>query len=478
MLRFFSNIIRSIANETVDKALERMARDSYTENLFEMIPASKKMGPIQLMETMMRASQGKPPGRPLGSHMRFSPWEKLLFNPVHLHRFPTPESETIRTEVTIGKRAKKPLKISIPIMIAAMSYGGALSKNAKIALARAASRMGTATNTGEAGLLEEERDAAKLLIGQYNRGGWLNTPEKYMRLDAIEIQLGQGAQGSSPQRTQARDIGKEYREVYGLAEGEDAVIHSRLPGVDTKEQFVQLVQKLRDETGVPVGLKIAATHHLEKELQIALEAGVDFVTLDGAEGGTHAAAPILEDDIGLPTIYAVSRGARYLRSKGADKDVSLIATGGLVTPGDALKAMALGADAVYMGTSVVMALVGDQAAKSLPFEPPTSLVVYNAKMTDKLDVDRGAEYVANFLTAAVKEMELVCYSLGRNSVSELSLSDLCCFDPFLARAVGVELGFVAPEEQKNYYRGFGDVFEGIPAAAEQAESLDEGRIIH
>lgn len=453
MFNWFSNLVRRIANEAVDKAIERMARDQYTENMFEMIPVAKKVGPIQLMEIVMRTKNGRPPGRPLGSHMRFSPWEKLLFNPVHLFRFPTPDSEPIETSVTIGPRAEKPLHIRIPIMIAAMSFGGALSKNAKIALAKAASRVGTATNTGEAGLLEEEREAASLLIGQYNRGGWLNDREKYSRLDAIEIQLGQGAQGSSPQRTHAGNIGPEFREVFGIPEGEDAVIHSRLPGVDTKEQFIRLVRRLKRETGVPVGLKIAATHHLERELRIALEADVDFVTVDGAEGGTHAAAPTLEDDLGLPTIYAVSRAARYLAAKGASGKVSLIATGGLLTPGDCLKAMALGADAVYIGTAAVMALVGDQIAKTSPFEPPTSLVVYNAKMTDQLEVDRGADQVVNFLNAAVKEMQLIAYSLGRSRLADIDRSDLCALDPFLAKALGVELGFVAPEEQNAYFQG-------------------------
>lgn len=454
MFKFLSNITRSIVNEVVDKAIERIARDQYTENMFEMLPVAKKVNPIHMMENIMRASQGQPPGRPLGSHMRFSPWEKLLFNPVHLFRFPTPEHETISTSVTIGKRARKPLIISIPVMIAAMSFGGALSKSAKIALAKGASKIGTATNTGEAGLMEEEREAASLLIGQYNRGGWLNTPEKYNRLDAIEIQLGQGAQGSTPQRTAANNIGKEFREVFGIPEGEDAVIHSRLPGVDTKEQFIELVRRLKEETGVPVGLKFAATHHLEKELQIALEAGVDFVTVDGAEGGTHAAAPILEDDLGLPTLYAVSRASAFLERKGASKDVSLLATGGLVSPGDYLKAMALGADAVYVGTIAVISMVGDQMTKALPFEPPTDLVVYNAKMTDKLDVERGVTNLYNFLKASVREMELICYTTGKTSLSDISKSDLCTLDPFLSRATGIDLGFVSPEEQGSYFDGF------------------------
>ncbi|WP_010278046.1 FMN-binding glutamate synthase family protein [Paenibacillus senegalensis] len=478
MYKWMSNIIRSIVNETVDKAIERVARDQYTENLFEMIPSSKKVGPIQLAEIMMRSKSGLPPARPLGSHMRFSPWEKLLFNPVHLFRFPTPEDVRINTSVTIGRNARKPLSLSIPIMIAAMSFGGALSKTAKIALAQAATRAGTATNTGEAGLLEEEREAASLLIGQYNRGGWLNTPDKYKRLDAIEIQLGQGAQGSSPQRTSAKNIGAEFREVYGLAEGDDALIHSRLPGVDTKEQFAALVRELKEETGVPVGLKLAATHFLEKELQIALEAGVDFLTIDGAEGGTHAAAPILEDDVGLPTLFATARAAKYLAQKGAREEVSLIATGGLITSGDCLKAMALGADAVYMGTAAIMALVSDQMTKSLPFEPPTSLVVYNAKMTDQLDPDKGALSLANFLNATVREMELVCYSLGRTSVSEVAKSDLCTLDPFISRAIGVDLGYISPEEQEKYFAELSPLGGGMPSINPSPAGPDSGKDQH
>jgi glutamate synthase domain-containing protein 2 len=454
MFKFISNITRSIVNETVDKAIERMSRDQYTENMFEMMPIAKKVNPINMMENIMRASHGQPPGRPLGTHMRFSPWEKMLFSPVHLFRFPTPENVGISTSVTIGKNARKPLTLSIPIMIAAMSYGGALSKSAKISLAKGASKIGTATNTGEAGLMEEEREAASLLIGQYNRGGWLNTPEKYKRLDAIEIQLGQGAQGSTPQRTAAKNIGKEYREVFGIPEGEGALIHSRLPGVDTKEQFIDLVRRLKDETGVPVGLKFAATHHLEKELQIALEAGVDFVTVDGAEGGTHAAAPILEDDLGLPTLFAISRASKFLAKKGATKDVSLIATGGLVKPGDYLKAMALGADAIYIGTVAVISMVGDQMTKALPFEPPTDLVVYEAKMTDKLDVERSVTNLFNFLNASVREMELICYSTGKTSLSDISKSDLCTLDPFLSRAIGIDLGYVSHEEQEEFFDGF------------------------
>ncbi|MBY6270881.1 MAG: FMN-binding glutamate synthase family protein [Bacillaceae bacterium] len=466
MRRFIENLLRSAINETVDKAITRAIRDQYGENLFEMLPSGAKTGPINLMEIAMRAHHGVPVPRPLGSPLNFSPWEKILFSPVHLFRFPVPEQVGIDTSVTIGPAAKKPLTVSIPILIAGMSFGGALSKRAKIALARAAALAGTATNTGEAGLLREEREAAGLLIGQYNRGGWLNTPEKYRRLDAIEIQLGQGAQGSAPQRTSAKRIGEDFRKVFGLREGEDAVIHSRLPGVDTKEAFIGLVRRLKDETGVPVGLKIAATHHLEKELQIALEAEVDFVTIDGAEGGTHGGAPILQDDVGLPTLYGIARAAEFLAKKGGTGKVSLLAAGGLVTPGRMLKAIALGADAVYIGTAAIMAMIGDQIVETLPFEPPTSLVVYDGKMTDQLDVEKSAKNLFRFLNACVMEMEAVAVTLGKTSLADIAKSDLCTLDPFIAKAAGIPLGMVAPERQDDFFEGTDYLFPAPRAERE------------
>jgi len=451
ILGILARILRGAINEVADDAIRTMIRDQYTENLYEMVPVIKKVSPVELLETAMRSARGTPLSRPLGSHIRFSPWEKLLFNPVHLFRFPTPDDVGINTSVRIGPKARRPLNISIPIMITGMSFGGALSKSAKIALARAATLAGTATNTGEAGLLEEEREAAHLLIGQYNRGGWLNSRDKYTRLDAVEIQLGQGAQGSSPQRTSAKNIGREFREVFELAEGQDAIIHSRLDGVNTKDDFIRLVKRLKEETGVPVGLKIAATHFLEKELQIALEADCDFVTVDGAEGGTHGGAPTLQDDVGLPTIYAVSRAARFLAEKGAVGEVSLIAAGGLITPGQMLKAMALGADAVYIGTAAVMAMLGDQITRAVPFEPPTDLVVYTGKMTDHLDIDRSVQNLFYYLNACVREMELVAATVGKVSLGDIDKNDLVALDPFMAKALNVELGFVSPDNQDAFF---------------------------
>src|SRR5690606_7277478 len=235
-----SRLGRSLMDGMVDSMMQRMLTEPYPENVFAMVPILNKVHVMNVVETGMRAAQGKPLSRPLGSPIVLSDWNKILINPVHLCRMPTPDDVTIDTSVVIGPRARRPLKLDIPILITGMSYGGALSLEVKLALARGASMAGTAANTGEAPLLPEERQEARWLIGQYNRGGWLNEDDDLAQLDAIEIQLGQGAQAAAPQTTPEWMIGPDYREAYRLRPGQDARIRTRLPGVDSPRDFIRL----------------------------------------------------------------------------------------------------------------------------------------------------------------------------------------------------------------------------------------------
>lgn len=450
--QWISRLMGGAMDEGFDNMMFKTARDKYTDNMLMMMSIMKKMGPINGMELLMRACQGETLERPLGSHLHLSPWESILLNPVHLFRFPVEDTQPIDTTVVIGPRAKKPLQLDIPIFITGMSYGTALSKEAKIALARAASVMGTATNTGEAGLLKDEREAATKLIGQYNRGGYLNNPDKYKQVNAIEIQLGQGAQGAAPQTTKAKFVDNEMRQVFELREGEDSVLHSRVPGINSIEDFKSTVKRLKSETEVPVGVKMAASHFLEQELAIAVDAGVDFVTVDGSEGGTHGASPTLEDDLGLPSIYAIARARRFLQDHDLRGRLSLLAGGGLITPGQFLKALALGADAVYIGTAAVMALVAQQMTKVEPAEPPTQLILHTGKSKRLFDIDLGTTSLTNFLRLVVEEMTATMYAMGKRSVNQLDESDLCCLDPWLARALGVPYAGVGPQDQTAFYQ--------------------------
>ncbi|KKM08666.1 glutamate synthase [Clostridiales bacterium PH28_bin88] len=453
---------KGLTNEAADDFMTKLMKDKYTDNLTVILSALQKMTLLNTLELKMRASQGEVIERPLGTHLRLSPWEKLLLNPVQLYRFPTPDSTAIDMGVTIGPLAPRPVHLDIPILIAGMSFGSALTRQAKVALARAATIMGTATNSGEGGLLPEERQAATRFIGQYNRGGFMNTPDRYGQLDALEIPLGWGARGAAPRRTPAGFIGEDMRKVYGLEEGQDAVLHSRVPGIDSAQDFIHTVHTLKEETKVPVGVKLAASHFLERDLDVALAAGVDFISLDGAEGGSHGGEPTLADDLGLPTAFAIPRAHRYLMSRGKRDDLSLLAGGGLITPGHFLKALALGADAVYTGTAALIALVGAQLMKVAPWEPPTQLVLYNGKLVDRFDEEEGVQSLVNFLKVSVKEMEAALYALGKTAVTRLEPDDLCCLDPLLARTLGVAYAGVAPEEQDRF-------FHDLPLAQSTAE---------
>ena len=455
-------VTNKVLDVLVDHYVGRMMQEPYSENLYSFVTVMQKLRPGHIFEACMRAETGKPIPRPLGSPLILSPWEKLLLNPVHMFKLPTQDGVEIQTGVTIGPRAKRPLNLEIPILITGMSYGGALSIHAKIALARGATMAGTATNSGEMSLIDEERREAKYFIGQYNRGGWMNTHEQLRQLDAIEIQLGQGAQAAAPMATASHQIGEDFRLAANLAPGEDSVIHSRLPGVNSTEDIITLVKNLREQYGVPVGIKIAATHYMEEELDVAIEAGADYFVVDGAEAGTHGGPTTLQDDVGLPTLFALARTVQHLERRRAKKDMSVIAAGGLTTPGHFLKAMALGADAVYIGSIAIVAMMQTQMMKALPGEPPTQVPLYLGKFKEHLDVEEAAEHLAKFLKSCVDEMRLVAYAMGKTDLLQLSRNDLVTVDRELAEVLEIDYaGYPRRTQARRTNRSFGESGQAV-----------------
>ncbi|MDI3299343.1 MAG: FMN-binding glutamate synthase family protein [Bacillota bacterium] len=427
-------------NTLVDSKMKRIMKEPYTDSLINTVTTLQKVNARILVETLMRAKQGKPVGRPFGSVLQMSPWEHILLSPTYLTRVPPKYGTPIDLRVTIGPRAKKPLQIEIPVMVTGMSFGGALSVRAKVALARAASRAGTATNTGEA-FLPEEREAADKLIVQYIRGTWPASSQyrwdQLEQADAIEIQVGQGAQAGVAQTTPAKKIHERMREAYGLDPGQDALIESQLEGVKGAQDLERLVRKLKERFPVPIGYKFGATQWMERELEIAIRAGVDYIVVDGAEAGTHAAPPTLADDTGLPTFHALVRTVDYLERRGVREDVSVIAAGGLRTPGEFLKALALGADAVYIGTIAVLAMLADEMAKTAPGEPATQLVLQTGSRRRDLDVEQAAQNLYNFFKAVEQEMRQGIAAVGKTRVADLKREDLVALDESIAAFAGI-----------------------------------------
>lgn len=418
--------------------------DPFDKNLWELATSIQRLNPNTLIETELRSQARDFIERPIGGPRRFNFLQKIMFNIAQLETLPTPREKNIDTSVVIGPLAQKPLKLKIPILIAGMSYGLALTEAYKIAFAKASSIAGTAANTGLGPWLDSERKAAKRLILQYPRAGWNKKEEYFKQCDAIEIQFGQGANAGVGKTLKDEKINSKLRKRFGLKKGQDAVIHNRIEGVSSPEDLKSLITYLKNVTGgVPVGVKMGAGKYIEEDLKIAVGAGADFVSVDGAEAGTHSSLPILEDDFGLPTFIAVSRAAKYWEKQGLKGKVSLLVGGGLATPGDCLKMLALGADAVYMGTAVLIATTHTQVLKVAPFEPPPELAYQEGKYSHKFNIDEGAKSLARFLHATVYEIEEAVKALGKTSTKEVAKEDLFAIDKDVAEIAGVQLGFTS-----------------------------------
>ncbi|AGL01069.1 FMN-binding glutamate synthase family protein [Desulfoscipio gibsoniae] len=433
---------RKAIDRANDSFVHRIMVDAYSENLWEFVSASRRTGLQKIVETNLRAQEGKLIKRPLGSPKKIPSFEGIMFNFAQLHRLTTDEGAHIDTSVTIGPCAQRPLQIEMPIMISGMAYALALSAKAKIALAKGSKMAGTATNTGEGPFLPEERKAAGKLIIQYNRGKWNKSEDILKQADMIEIHIGQGAAGGVGHYIEDKEIDWKIRRMMGLSWGEKAVVHATYPGIKKHNNLNDLVTYLKEVTqGVPIGVKLAASKYLEDDLKIAYASGVDFFTLDGSKGASKGTAPILQDDFGLPTLFAVVRAANFISKHGLNNKVSLIVSGGLATPGDYLKALALGADAVYIGSMALFAMSHTQVLKPFPFEPPPELIWYKGKYQHKLDVDKGAKNLAKYLLSCNEEIKDAVKALGKKSIHEINKSDLFALDDFTAKVAGIPLGY-------------------------------------
>ncbi len=431
-------LVSRLLNPAADEAAKIVLTEDYPTNPFEMVTASEKLTLRAIVEAGMRAQKGTGLQRPFGSPVVVSPWDKILLNPKQLFYLPTTSVKEIDSTVTIGPNARRPLNLGIPIMITGMSYGGSLSLKLKMALAKGAAMAGTSTNTGESAVAPEERKLAKYLVGQYNRGGFMSRPDQLKQLDAIEVQLGQGAFGGAVESTMKADtLDDHLRVTLGLKAGQDAVINSRMPGVTATDDIVSLVDALKRGYDVPVGIKIAGSDYIEQELEVIARTDADFIALDGAEGGTAVAPPTLEDNVGLPTLHTLVRAVDWLEEQGERDRFSVIAAGGLCTPGHFLKALAIGADAVYIGSIAVFAAVNAQVTEVIPRNVPAQIALYQGKEKDKLDVDKAATSLSNFLSSCKEEMVLAAQAMGKASLRELRREDLVTVDRDLAEFMGI-----------------------------------------
>ncbi len=441
---------RKAIDVAFDNFTKRIMEDPYDENIWELISSSSRIDPQIIVETNLRSTEGKVINRPLGSPKNFPNLQELMFNIAQFHTMPTPLEQRIDTKVTIGKMAKKPFTVEMPIIIAPMAYGLALSKKAKISLAKGAAMAGTAASTGEGPFLEEERKEAKYLIYQYNRGDWGKTQEIIEQCDAVEIQIGQGASGGIGHSLKAKEIDKEFRNALEYPKGKDLIAHSRQPEVQKPEDLASLVIKLKSMgRGIPIGVKLAAGKYLEADLECVCNAGIDFISLEGAEAATAESAPILQDDFGVPLIFAIYRARNWLLKHNFVNQVSLIAAGKIRTPGDMLKVCALGADASYIGAIAIFALSHTQGLKALPFEPPNQVIWYGGNRSHKFKVNEGAKSLCRFLIACKEEIDDGIKALGKRGLKEVNREDLMSISELVSRGCNIPMVYESFLPQKD-----------------------------
>lgn len=319
-------------------------------------------------------------------------------------------------------------------MIGAMAYGLALSEEAKVALARAAKTLRTATCSGEGPFLPEEALESEKYVLQICRWPWgARTDEQIATADMLEVQVGQGADMGTF-ITEATELQGRARVLGGLASGQQIPAFPSLPGILKVDDWPMFMENLRQRArGIPIALKLMATGNLEEDLAAAVNLGFDAIVLDGAQGASHASTPIKQDDFGLPALNALVRAEKYLKNK----PVSLIVSGGYFTPGQCLKALALGADAIYLATVPLFALTHNQLGKVVPWEPITTLVYYDSPTKTLLNIDQAVTSVVNAMTSMVLEMEEGLRGLGKSSLKELNPDDLVALDAFTAEVTGV-----------------------------------------
>ena len=349
-------------------------------------------------------------------------WDDILILGAQLDPMPVERHEKVDTTTIIGKNAKKPMILESPVYISHMSFG-ALSREAKIALAKGSAMAKTAMCSGEGGILKEEMKAAYKYIFEYIPNLYSVTPENLKNADAIEIKIGQGTKPGLGGHLPGEKVTSEIAAVRGKPEGKDIHSPSRFENINTKDDLKKMIAQLREESeGRPIGVKIAAGR-IERDLAFCVYGEPDFITIDGRGGATAASPKIIRDATSVPTIYALYRARKYLDS--INSDISLIMTGGLRVSSDFAKALAMGADAVAVATAGLIAAACQQYRICGSGLCPVGIATQDPKLRDNLKIDTAAMRVANYLNVCLKELEQFARLTGHRRLHDISVDDLC-----------------------------------------------------
>ncbi|MEZ5042544.1 MAG: glutamate synthase-related protein [Saprospiraceae bacterium] len=362
-------------------------------------------------------------------------WDDIQFLPAQLAKRPLLDHEDVATKVVIGPKAKRPLVIDIPLFVSDMSFG-ALSKEAKIALAKGAEMAGTGICSGEGGMLPEEQANNSRYFYELASGKFGFSFDKLKKVQAFHFKGGQGAKTGTGGHLPGEKVTAEIAAVRGLQQGQTAISPAAFPDLKTVADFREIAEEVRLLTGgIPVGFKIAASR-IEADIDFALNAGADYIILDGRGGGTGSAPTILRDNINVPTIPALARARRHLDRVGA-QDISLVITGGLRVAEDFAKALMLGADAVAIANAAIQAVgcIGMRACGTN--NCPVGVATQKDHLRARLEIDKSAMQLYNFLSATNDLIKVIARACGHSDIGQFNTEDLSTYDYDMHRLTGI-----------------------------------------
>jgi len=365
-------------------------------------------------------------------------WDDIQFLTAQLAQFPQLDDVSVGTDLVVGPNSERPLHLDIPIMVSDMSFG-ALSLEAKVALSRGAELSGTGICSGEGGMLPEEQEENSRYFYELASAQFGFDMALMEKVQAFHFKGGQGAKTGTGGHLPGAKVTGKIAEVRGLREGEPAISPAKFPDWASLDDPKRIAAGVREATGgIPIGYKLSA-QHIEDDIDAALEIGVDYIILDGRGGGTGAAPTIFRDHISVPTIPALARARRHLNDNGRD-DITLFITGGLRTPADFAKALALGADGIAVSNSAIQAIgcLGMRACNTN--NCPVGIATQKEDLRARLIVQDAAERLARFFDSSVDLMKVMARACGHTHLNQFNDNDLTTFKRDMAHLTGLDYG--------------------------------------
>ena len=392
-----------------------------------------------------------------GSKRKLPHFDDLLFLGASISRYPLEGyREKCSTDVWLGTRhAKKPIHLDIPVTIAGMSFG-ALSGPAKEALGRGASEAGTSTTTGDGGMTEEERGHSKTLVYQYLPSRYGMNPDDLRRADAIEIVVGQGAKPGGGGMLLGQKISDRVAEMRNLPKGIDQRSACRHPDWTGPDDLEIKILELREITNweKPIYVKVGGARPYY-DTALAVKAGADVVVVDGMQGGTAATQDVFIENVGMPTLACIPQAVKALQDLGMHREVQLIVSGGIRSGADVAKALALGADAVAIGTAALVALGDNDPALEAEYRKlgttagayddwhegrdPAGITTQDPELYSRFDPVLGGRRLKNYLKVMTLEAQTIARACGKSHLHNLEPEDLCALTIEAAAMAGVPL---------------------------------------